>query len=116
MRKERRLRKSSDFAMVRRVGRSWADGVLVLAARRNGLPNTRFGFVVGRRVGNAVTRNRIKRRLRAAAVEANVAGGWDLVLIARNRAAGSDYHALKDSLSQLLRRSSITDRRYEETE
>ena len=102
--------------MVRRVGRSWADSILVLAARKNGTPRTRFGFVVGRRVGNAVTRNRVKRRLRAAASEARVAEGWDLVVIARNRAADSDYHELNESLCRLLRRARVTDRRYEETE
>ena len=102
--------------MVRRVGRSWADNILVLAARRNGTPLTRFGFVVGRRVGNAVMRNRIKRRLREAASESCVAEGWDLVVIARNRAAGSDYHKLKDSLFRLLRRARVTETRYEDTE
>ena len=116
MRRERRLRKSSDFAIVRRVGRSWADNILVLAARRNETPTTRFGFIVGRRVGNAVTRNRIKRRLREAVSEACVAEGWDLVLIARNRAAGSGYNELKDSLFRLLRRARVMDKRCEETE
>ena len=102
--------------MVRRVGRSWADNVLVLAARRNGTPFTRYGFIVGRRVGNAVTRNRIKRRLRGAVSETSVAEGWDLVLIARNRAADSDYHELKESLSRLMRRARISDRREEDTQ
>ena len=107
MRKERRLRKSKDFAEVRRFGQSWADSILVVAARRNGGPHTRFGFAVGRRVGNAVTRNRVKRRLRAAASCACVAEGWDLVVIARNRAAGSDYLTLMKSLFNLLRRAKI---------
>ena len=54
MRKDRRLKKSGEFAAVRKEGRSWADRVLVLLARRNGLPVSRFGFAVGRGVGNAV--------------------------------------------------------------
>jgi ribonuclease P protein component len=113
MLRERRLRKSSDFAMVRRVGRSWADDLLVLAARRNEMPRTRYGFVVGRRVGNAVTRNRIKRRLRGAVTESCVVEGWDITLIARNRAANAKYHELKESLNRLMVRAGILDQRSE---
>ena len=54
MRKERRLTRQADFSAVRRRGRSWADGLLVLLARRNSLAVTRFGFSVGKRTGNAV--------------------------------------------------------------
>ena len=45
-----------------------------------------------------------------------MAEGWDLVLIARTRAAGSGYNELKDSLFRLLRRAKVIDKRYEETE
>lgn len=107
MRRERRLKKSRDFAAVRREGRSWADRLLVLGIRRNGLPDSRFGFAVGRRVGNAVVRNRIKRRLRAVASDSCVVQGWDLVVIARKPAAESPSHALSESLTNLLARAGV---------
>jgi len=107
MRKERRLKKSREFAVVRKVGRSWADRVLVLVARRNGLAVSRFGFAVGRGVGNAVVRNRVKRRLRALATDSSVAQGWDLVVIARKAAAESPFHVLGESLSDLLSRAGV---------
>lgn len=106
-----RLRKTQDFARVRTDGKSWADGFLVVAAIRNGTPTTRFGFTVGRRVGNAVTRNRVKRRLREATSEVCTADGWDVVVIARNRAADADYHALKRSVTSLLARGGIQSER-----
>lgn len=107
MRKEQRLRKAKDFAAVRREGRSWADKPLVLATRRNGLDVTRFGFIIGKRVGNAVIRNRIKRRLREISRLTDVHEGWDVVFIARNDAASADFQVLSSSARELFRRARL---------
>ena len=66
---------------------------------------------VGRGVGNAVVRNRVKRRLRALASDSSVAEGWDLVVIARKPAAESPSHILGESLSDLLSRAGVMRRR-----
>ena len=105
MQRARRLRKSDDFALARRFGKSRVDRRLVLLFRANGSDTTRFGFSVSKRLGNAVVRNRIKRRLKSAAKEASVREGWDLVVIARQGARTADYWALKRSLDKLLARS-----------
>lgn len=92
---------------MRRQGRSWADRTLVLVARRNESANSRFGFSVSKRVGNAVVRNRIKRRLREAArVELlpHMESGWDFVVIARKDAGDANYHRLNRSLLRLFRK------------
>ena len=107
MRKEQRLRKASDFAAVRRDGQSWADRLIVLAVRRNGLGVTRFGFTIGKRIGNAVTRNKIKRRLREASRLSDVEQGWDVVFIARRGAASADYQMLSKSARELFRRARL---------
>jgi ribonuclease P protein component len=107
MRKEQRLRKSRDFAAVRREGRSWSDGLLVLVARPNGLEVARFGFSVGKRIGNAVVRNKVKRRLREAARLTQVKDGWDLVIIARRDASSADFHTLDSSMRNLFRRARV---------
>ncbi|MYA62087.1 MAG: ribonuclease P protein component [Dehalococcoidia bacterium] len=107
MQRARRLRKSSDFALARRLGKSRVDRRLVLIARANDSGATRFGFSVSKRLGNAVTRNKIKRRLKSAAVRASVQEGWDIVVIARQDARTADYWALKRSLDRLLARSGV---------
>ena len=110
MQKQHRLRKSKDFAAVRREGRSWADRRLVLVARRTGGEHSRFGFSVSKRVGNAAVRNRVKRRLKEAArVEflPRLESGWDFVVIARKDAADADYHRLNHSLQRLFSRAKL---------
>ena len=107
MRREQRLRRARDFALVRREGRSWPGRLLVLAARPNGLDLNRFGFSVSKRVGNAVTRNRVKRRLREAARLSDVIPGWDILLIARAGAGESDYRELERSMTNLLKRAKL---------
>ncbi len=107
MRKDQRLTKTTDFAAARRDGKSWSDNLLVLMARRNNLDVARFGFSVGRRVGKAVVRNAVRRRVREAARLAPVRNGWDLVFVARRDAASADFHQLRRSLTDLLRRSGM---------
>lgn len=112
MQKQHRLRKSKDFTQVRREGRSWADRLLVLIAHRTHNPTSRFGFSVSKRVGNAVVRNRVKRRLREAVrteLAPRIDDGWDFVVIARRDAADADYHRLNRSLMRLFRRGKFLD-------
>ena len=107
MDKSHRLRKSGEFGHVMRQGESWATPVVVLRRTLNGLPRSRFGFVVGKRVGNAVVRNKVKRRMREAARLTSVEEGWDLVFIARNRAASTNYLQLVEAMGTLLHRARL---------
>jgi ribonuclease P protein component len=62
---------------------------------------------VGKRTGNAVNRNTIKRRLREAIRHTSVKAGWDVVFIARARSRNASYHQLKASATSLLRRADL---------
>jgi ribonuclease P protein component len=62
---------------------------------------------VGRRVGKAVTRNRVKRRLRASAQAVLTNPGWDMVIIARAGTAECSYQQLESALGQLLGRARL---------
>lgn len=114
MKRSERLRRRQDFAAVHREGRSTSGDLLVLRTRPNELPYNRYGFSVGKRVGKAVVRNRVKRRLRAALTilaaplaAAAAAGGRDVVIIARAPAAAVDYDELARALARLLRRARL---------
>lgn len=103
--KDRRLRKASDFKAVRREGRSWNNRLVVMRVRVNGTCKTRIGFSVSRRLGKAVVRNLVKRRLREAVRLAPLPAGWDVVLIARAGAARATYAELLKAVLDLSGRA-----------
>jgi len=109
--RELRLRRSADFEVVRRRGRSVSGPLLVLAYRPNSLTHNRYGVAVGRRVGKAVRRNRVKRWLREAArrLHPHLRQGYDLVLIARGRIADPSvtYHHVAACLQGLVERAGL---------
>jgi len=107
MRKEQRLTKRRDFATVYRKGRAFANPLLALRLLPNQLPYSRYGFAVGKRVGKAVVRNQVKRRLREGIQMLPVESGWDIVVIARSRAAAADFHALRGATEGLLSRARV---------
>jgi len=67
---------------------------------------SRFGMAVSRKVGNAVVRNRVKRRLRDVFRhhQDELPGPWDVVFIARGSAADADLPALRRDVLKALRR------------
>lgn len=107
MRRKQRLTKQSDFATVYRKGRAFAHPLVALRLLSNQLPYSRYGFAVGKTVGKAVIRNQVKRRLREGVRTLPVQSGWDIVMIARSRAAAADFHALRRATADLLSRAGV---------
>ncbi|PIW27599.1 MAG: ribonuclease P protein component [Rhodospirillales bacterium CG15_BIG_FIL_POST_REV_8_21_14_020_66_15] len=108
-----RLKRRADFLKVARKGRKWAAPGLVLQAfDRTGDgdaagPGVRAGFTVTRKVGNAVVRNRARRRLRAAAEQVLPdcgTAGYDYVLIGRQGTLERAFPALIGDLRTALER------------
>ena len=110
MLRERRLTSPRDFAALRSHGRAWSGKLLVLVARPNSLETSRVGLSVSKRVGKAVVRNLVKRRLREAARRLELREGWDILLIARKGAGDTDFHTLERSLKSLCARARLVAR------
>lgn len=105
--REQRITKAREFSAVVQQGRMWTDGPLALRALSRGSGKPRFGLVVSKRVGNAVTRNRVKRRLREILRGLPVNQGWDVMLSARPEAATADYRTLRGVVIGLLQRGGL---------
>ena len=109
MRRQQRLRRRQDFAAVYRGGQVYTRGPLVLRVRPHAAgEETRFGFAVGKRLGGAAQRNRIKRRLREAARRSGIKEGVDIVVIARASAGAASAQELEETLRSLLRKAGLT--------
>ena len=118
MQKQFRLRANADFQRVRRLGKSVANRWLVLVYTPNRLVHSRFGFAVGKKLGGAVQRNKIKRRLREQLrlhLKTNqLRSGVDVVIIARHAAKEADYHTLHQALNRLLSRADLWNKETDE--
>ena len=100
------LRKSRQYALVYNDGRSWANKLVVMKVVPNSLDFARYGISVSRRVGNAVIRNRLKRRLREILRLTPLEPGWDIIFIARPP-ANTGYGNLKKAVADLFLRAGL---------
>lgn len=89
------LNKNRDFLNLYKKGRSIVSKSVVIYVKKNGLPYNRFGITAGKKVGNAVMRNRAKRIIRQAYRENEILFplGIDIIFVARKSATEvkSDY-------------------------
>ncbi len=112
--KAARLTRAREFHRVRDAGRSWNSRFFVLGVLPSPEPvapdaPARIGFVTSRRVGGAVVRNQIRRRLReiVRASRPLLRPGFWIVLIARRPAAAADAGPLREEWLRLARRAGI---------
>ncbi len=104
--KSNRLRKRPDFRRVQGQGKRFRTPRLLVMVQPSKGPSSRFGLTVSRKVGNAVTRNRVKRWLREAIRKNHhrVEGCVDVVFIARREAADAGLSVLSEEVIDVFGR------------
>ncbi len=95
-----KLKKSREFSYVYRNGEKWVGRYVVILYVKNPLPGSRIGIVVSKKVGTAVVRNKIKRRLKEI-IRLNqdrIPEGLDIVIVAKSKAKVVSFWDLMDDL------------------
>jgi ribonuclease P protein component len=104
-----RVRSRTDFLRAQKNGRRVQGRLLVLLSISNGLPYSRFGVTVSRRIGSSVRRNRVKRRIREIQRlnRARLLPAYDIVTIAKRGARTATYAELESEFLNLVRRAGL---------
>ncbi|MFE8704075.1 ribonuclease P protein component [Cytobacillus sp. FJAT-54145] len=106
MKKEFRVKKNKEIQDIFKNGKSFANRQFVVyALKKPGQAHFRIALSVSKKLGNAVTRNQIKRYLRQVflELEEDVYNDYDYVIIARKPAADMGFHEIKGSVSHVLK-------------
>ncbi len=100
------IKKNRDFRRLYSKGKTAANAYLVVYYRRNKTAVNRLGLTVGTRIGKAVVRNRVRRLIRESyrLREEQLRKGYDLVIVARTRAAGASYWQIDEALAALFQK------------
>ncbi|MCD4754104.1 MAG: ribonuclease P protein component [Anaerolineaceae bacterium] len=118
MKREFRLRKTKDIQRLRSDGKAYSNRYIVLLVKEqpseglaSGESHSRVGVITGKRIGNAVTRNKVKRRIQYAIEQhfAELPEDWDFLFLARKPIVKAKYQEIEIAVLTLLRRAGILD-------
>ena len=106
MKSEVTLKENYEFRRLYQKGASAVGSCMVLYCRKNRLGRSRLGLTASVKLGNAVKRNRARRRLREVyrLNSLRLRQGWDIVLVARNRTLTAPWGELNDTFFRLCRK------------
>ncbi len=104
------LKKNSDFRRLYSRGKSAVNPYLAVYCRKNGGTENRLGYTVSVKLGHAVVRNRVRRRLREIyrLNAASLRSGWDIVVVARSRCVGAEYARLNEAFLSACAKLGLT--------
>ena len=105
-----RIRSRADYLKIQRSGRKVGGRYLTILSMDNDLTVSRFGITVSRKTGNAIKRNRIKRRIRELQRlnQSSIVPGKDIVVIATREASGAHFKDMKIEYEKLIGKAGLT--------
>jgi ribonuclease P protein component len=111
LRREYSLRRNKEFRYVYRRGKSVSDKYFVLIYIKTKTPRLKVGFSVSKKLGNAVHRNKLKRRMKEAffSMLSQVSKKSLIVFVPRACAKDIDYITIQESLGKLLRKAGLVE-------
>lgn len=109
-RKQDRLKRRSDFLRVKDAGKKWVSPTVIVQAGNGETSGIRYGITATKKLGNAVMRNKVKRRLREAVrkvLKTPAQKSADIVLIGRDATAACAFETLVKDLTWCLKKLEI---------
>lgn len=109
------IKENREFSYLYRRGKFYSSDCLIIYIRKNRFPFSRLGITVSKKVGKAVVRNRVRRRIKESyrEIEGRIPASYDFVIVARNSAAEADYKKILSALKYLMKKAGLFD--YEKT-
>lgn len=104
------IRKDYEFRKVYKYGKSFANRYMVVYIMPNRTKDTRIGISVSKKVGNAVTRNRIRRMIKESYrlnIDSDIKKGYDVVFISRVAAKDADYKTIEKSIYGVVKKAGV---------
>ncbi|RDY25583.1 ribonuclease P protein component [Romboutsia weinsteinii] len=104
------LKKDSDFRKVYKHGKSIANRYLVMYILKNKSDSSRVGISISKKVGKAITRNRIRRLIKEVYrldIDSKVKSGYDIVFIARMPSKDATFKDIEKSINTLAKKADI---------
>lgn len=100
------LKQNHEFRRLYNKGKSAVSPYFVIYCRRTGRPVNRLGITTGMKLGNAVRRNRARRRIRELyrTHEGRLLSGYDIVIVARTRVLYGRFGELEHSFDRLMKK------------
>ncbi len=105
------IRSPVDFRRMQEHSASRSHATLLVRIRRNDTAQSRYGISTSRKLGNAVVRNKVRRRIRSILrhLGPRIAPGWDMLIICRPASASVSQHELAATLERLLGSANVLD-------
>ena len=103
------IKENRDFTRLYKSGKFYSSDCLILYVRKNRLQFNRLGVTVSKKVGKAVVRNRVRRRIKESyrEIEGRITTSYDFVVVARGKASECDYKKIRSALIYLMRKAGL---------